>query len=459
MSRCTPIVPRSLLVLAAALGGREAQAGYVLVETAYEVLDVDGADVLRRAQHPAPDHFDADGGVMRRLTEVPGCRPSWMTLVRGTRDVVGRCTGATYLWEDGVPTALAVLPSLSYAVPLDANRSGTIVGRGGLLTGGGSVAWAWTADRGMEALPVVTTVDPTAEAHAITAGGLVVGVASGPDGSPWDARAALWSHVPGVGWSDAVSLGALGSGSGAESAAYAVNDQGIAVGASDADDGLTHAAGFFGGSVVDLGILPTSYHCAAQAITDDPSPRIGGVCSDQTGGTFRARGFLWEGGAMVDLEDALVPGQTFLNGSPANVYGAFGFLDDGAIYAVGNAGTGRYADTFLLLVDEEAPLAIREVTAPVAGGAVDATLSGATPGALVFLLAGSPSGSTRVPGCRGTDLPLRNPIIVASGTADAFGVVRMSFTVPPGLSGANGHFAAAEPAGCQVTARVEGVVE
>lgn len=234
--------------------------------------------------------------------------------------VVGTSGGRAVLWQATRPIDLGTLPGGTFAVALDINRRGVIVGWG-LTAGGESRALLW--QRG-----ALTELEPLAGANyaralAINDGGDIVGVS----GTEFGLRHA-------VRWIDGVPhrLFEIGDGSiagmnnlghvtghlhptrpfvwregmltelpllpGATSgAASDINDEGWVVGAVMSPFGLSRAVLWRDDVPFDIGRFPGS---AERAVASGVNQRGQIVGTADTADGF-SRAFLWDGGTLYDL--------------------------------------------------------------------------------------------------------------------------------------------------------------
>jgi probable HAF family extracellular repeat protein len=134
-------------------------------------------------------------------------------------------------------------------------------------------------------------------------------------------------------WRDGkpVDLGNLGGQF--QNAAFAINDRGQIVGASDiAGDTYQHAFFWQNGHMTDLGTLPGDVVSAAVAINN--KGQVTGVSEDASGQNLTA--FLWQNGVMYDL-NGLVAGQ-----SPLYLLHGFGINSAGELVGFAfNTNTGE----------------------------------------------------------------------------------------------------------------------
>lgn len=441
---------RSLIcVLSLGLPGA-AWADYVVIPILESPVDLSEGNLVQ-LDVSRGEVYDAPLGLNRLLDNPSGCTFAAPHAVNRVAQIAGYCNATPTVWDDGSTVDLPLLPSATSGRGLGINDDGLVVGwnsDGGFL----SKAFAWSADAGLAELTVPPRSFPQALANDVNSSGTVVGWATGTDADAWNIRAATWSFTPGVGWSVAASLGSLGADPSNGSEAVAINDAGVVVGFAETDGGDNHAAGFFGGGVVDLGTLPGDASSVATDINE--AFQVLGESSGPDG----LRAFLYEGGAMSALEDLLLPGQSFGPTPITQVEYGVAIDDDGVILA-GGAQTPGAGTRWFMMVPEDDPLTIRTSSRLVGFFTSSVTITGATPGRTVYLLAGRPTGSTSVPGCPHTRLPLRAPTLVASGTADAFGVVTLTFDVPPSATGSLASLAAAELSGCAVTDVAQVVVD
>ena len=122
---------------------------------------------------------------------------------------------------------------------------------------------------------------------------------SGPGILPILVHAVLWEN------NSVTDLGSLGGV--VNNVAYAINNRGQIVGASDlAGDNTGHAFLWQKGVMTDLGTLAGDFSSAAFGINDDG--QVVGLSCDQSG---NCRAFLWQNGVMTDL-NALAPPESSL---------------------------------------------------------------------------------------------------------------------------------------------------
>jgi probable HAF family extracellular repeat protein len=176
----------------------------------------------------------------------------------------------------------------------------------------------WTAGH-PKALPLYPD-DTEGAAFWMNNSGQVVG-ASGSC-APYDPRYALpLQPRHALLWRDGkpVDLGNLGGE--LENAAFAINDRGQIVGASDLPGDIhQHAFFWHNGHMTDLGTLPGDVVSAAVAINN--RGQVTGVSQDVNG---NIRAFLWQNGSMTDLNN-LIAGQ-----SPLYLLHGFGINSHGQI--------------------------------------------------------------------------------------------------------------------------------
>jgi probable HAF family extracellular repeat protein len=160
-------------------------------------------------------------------------------------------------------------------------------------------AVVWRPQRGkIEELPPFKG-DPIGAATAINDSGEVVG-ASGicaPVSPAIGAHALLWRH------GKATNLGGFGGKT--SNVAWDINNRGHIVGFSDlSGDTATHAFFWKGGRMTDLGTLPGDVYSFAFGINERDQ-----VVGESCDASFNCRAFIWQEGAMSDL-NALAPSST-----------------------------------------------------------------------------------------------------------------------------------------------------
>lgn len=121
------------------------------------------------------------------------------------------------------------------------------------------------------------------------------GQAVGTSGTCGPVSPAIGAHA--LLWKDGVAI-YLGSLGGAiDNLAYAINNQGQVVGASDLPgDTTTHAFFWQNGTMIDLGTLPGDFSRVAFSINNNA--QVVGQSCDVNG---NCRAFLWQKGVMTDL--------------------------------------------------------------------------------------------------------------------------------------------------------------
>ncbi len=139
---------------------------------------------------------------------------------------------------------------------------------------------------------------------------------SGPGIGPVLMHAVLWkNHLP-------TNLGNLGGSF--NNVAYAINNRGQVIGASDlAGDSAGHAFLWQNGVMTDLGTLPGDFISFAFAINDR-----GQVVGQSCDVNFNCRAFLWRNGGMSDLN-------TLTTGSPLYLISAADINSRGEIVGTG----------------------------------------------------------------------------------------------------------------------------
>jgi probable HAF family extracellular repeat protein len=228
----------------------------------------------------------------------------------------GACNGSNhscrgFQWRDGLMEPLGTLGGNNSA-SLGTNNHGLVVGLAEnntrdpacmppqVLDYEAVVWWGHAVHR----LPPVAG-DAIGAAIAVNDTGQIAGVTGmcgqGPGIGPVFVHAVLWQ-------SDSVTdLGNLGGAF--NNAAYAINDRGQVVGASDlAGDNTGHAFLWQNGVMADLGTVTGDSSSAAFGLNNN-SQVVGQSCNSDFS---VCRAFLWQAGAMTDL-NALIPGDSSLS--------------------------------------------------------------------------------------------------------------------------------------------------
>jgi probable HAF family extracellular repeat protein len=181
--------------------------------------------------------------------------------------------------------------------------------------------------------------DTASGAVAINKSGMIVG-ASGSCGSPfgssaWMAHAVLWKS----GSSSGTNLGNLGGT--VFNAATAVNDRGEVAGVSSLPGSAAyHAFEWHDGTMTDLGTLSGDLSSAAFGMNNK-----GQIVGQSCNASSTCRGFIWEHGAMTDLNMLLPPRSHF------NITYGGDINDNGAIVGYGNDTKSGRSPAFVLLPD------------------------------------------------------------------------------------------------------------
>ena len=225
----------------------------------------------------------------------------------------GACNGSNqscrgFRWRNGVMDPLGTIGGNNSAA-LGANNRGLVVGVAENSTQDPNcippqvldykaVVWRGGA---IHELPVVAG-DAIGVAIGVNDYNQVVGgsgmCGSGPGIGPISIHAVLWQN------NSVTDLGSLG-GAG-NNIAYAINNRGQIVGASDLPgDNTGHAFLWQKGVMTDLGTLAGDFSSAAFGINDNG--QVVGLSCDQSG---NCRAFLWESGVMTDLNALTPPGSS-----------------------------------------------------------------------------------------------------------------------------------------------------
>lgn len=183
------------------------------------------------------------------------------------------------------------------------NNKGDIVGVFNALNGNFAHAFLYSGGKATDLgyLPGGQQF-PQSSAFGINDAGKIVGWSSAAD---FDEIAAI---EQGGTWG---VLGALTQQFGNASVAYAINNGGDAVGFSFNSAGLSRAVLFSGGGVQDLGAIDGGDQSSAYGIND--KGQIVGYSFTSAGVTGVTRAFIYDSGAMSDLNDLTVlPGSVYL---------------------------------------------------------------------------------------------------------------------------------------------------
>jgi probable HAF family extracellular repeat protein len=240
-----------------------------------------------------------------------------------------------FVWRDGGMERLGTLGGNNSAA-LGANNRGLIVGTAENNTQDPACvppqvldyeAAVWRGNTIHELPPVPGSGDAIGAALAVNDNGQIAGgtgmCGSGPGMGPIFVHAVLWNQ------DSPIDLGGLGGAF--NNVAYAVNNRGQVVGASDlAGDNTGHAFLWQKGVMTDLGTLAGDFSSAASAINDS-GQAVGSSC-DASG---NCRAFLWQNGKMTDLN-------TLTSDSPLYLIGAADINSRGEIVGTGlNQNTGE----------------------------------------------------------------------------------------------------------------------
>lgn len=233
----------------------------------------------------------------------------------------GACNGSNqscrgFRWRNGLMEPLGTLGGNNSAAT-GANNHGLVVGVAENSTQDPNCvspqvldyeAVVWRGNTIHELSPVPG--DAIGAAIAVNNSGQIVGgtgmCGSGPGIGPTFMHAVLWkNHLP-------TDLGNLGGAF--NNVAYALNNRGQVVGASDlVGDNTGHAFLWQNGVITDLGTLAGDFLSAALAINDN-----GQVVGQSCDVNFSCRAFLWQNGVMTDL-NALTAGSPLYLISAADI--------------------------------------------------------------------------------------------------------------------------------------------
>lgn len=238
----------------------------------------------------------------------------------------GACNGSNqscrgFRWRDGVMDALGTLGG-NNSFASGANNRGLVVGSAENSTEDPNCIPPQVLDykpvvwRGgsIHELPLVSG-DAIGAAIAVNDKNQVVGASgmcgSGPGLGPIPVHATLWQN------GSVTDLGSLGGA--VNNIAYAINDGGQIVGASDLPgDNAGHAFLWQKGIMTDLGILAGDFSSAGFA--NNSNGEVVGLSCDQDG---NCRAFLWQRGVMTDLNALVSPSSSLylLNAQDINSRG------------------------------------------------------------------------------------------------------------------------------------------
>jgi probable HAF family extracellular repeat protein len=267
--------------------------------------------------------FDASG-----MTNLTANTPAISGQTNGINDageiagtqIVGGQSYAT-VWTNGVANAVGGAGSYAMAINDDGSVAGMLVKNGqgnAFVSQNGTVIDLGTFAGGFWSSAYGLNSDGQAAGYGMTANGTF--------------RAFIWT--PGQGYTTLATLG------GANGYALAINDAGMATGASQVGSGFIHAFVSNGSSIKDLGTLggSSSY---AYGINN-----LGNVVGYSLTGSNTMDGFLYEGGVMYDMNALLIdaPGWTITQ--------LYGINDSNQVVGVGILNGVEHA---VLLTDPPAP--------------------------------------------------------------------------------------------------------
>lgn len=238
----------------------------------------------------------------------------------------GPCNGSNqscrgFRWRDGIMDPLGTLGG-NNSFAAGANTRGLVVGSAENNTQDPDCIPPQVLDykpvvwRGgsIHELPLVAG-DAIGAAIAVNDRNQVVGASgmcgSGPGLGPIPVHATLWQNT------SVTDLGNLGGA--VNNVAYAINESGQIVGASDlSGDNTGHAFLWRKGVMTDLGTLAGDFSSAALA--NNSNGQVVGLSCDQNG---NCRAFLWQSGIMTDLNALTPPGSSLylLNAQDINSRG------------------------------------------------------------------------------------------------------------------------------------------
>jgi len=227
----------------------------------------------------------------------------------------GACNGSNqscrgFRWRNGLMEPLGTLGGNNSAAT-GANNHGLVVGLAENITQDPNCvspqvldyqAVVWRGDTIHELSPIPG--DAIGGAIAVNDNGRIVGgtgmCGSGPGIGPVFMHAVVWKNY------SPTDLGNLGGAF--NNVAYAINNRGQVVGASDLPGNNTgHAFLWQKGFMTDLGTLPGDFLSAALAINDN-----GQVVGQSCDVNFNCRAFLWQNGVMTDLNAIAVGSHLYL---------------------------------------------------------------------------------------------------------------------------------------------------
>lgn len=227
----------------------------------------------------------------------------------------GACNGSNqscrgFRWRNGVMEPLGTLGGNNSAAT-SANNRGLVVG----LAENSTQDTSCIPPQVLDYKPVVWH---GSQIHELPlAGGDAIGAATGVnDNNQIVGGSGMCGSGPGIGpisvhavlWQDSseTDLGNLGGA--VNNIAYAINNAGQIVGASDlTGDSTGHAFLWQKGIMTDLGTLPGDFFSVAFGINDNG--QVVGMSCDQSG---NCRAFLWQIGLMTDLNELTAPGSLYL---------------------------------------------------------------------------------------------------------------------------------------------------
>ncbi|MFW5652983.1 MAG: hypothetical protein ACOC0P_02965 [Planctomycetota bacterium] len=371
--------------------------------------------------------FSEFGGTPRGLND-----NGWVVGTGFVGDGDIRDDGRAILWRNGGVENLGVPAGATATEGEAVNDSGTVVGRAWYLEGNTRTykAVAWTSRGGWRVLEGLS--DRSSQARDINDAGDIIGISIDDQGR---LRDVLWENGTGT----PIDLGDVFE------LMWGIGDNGVIVGQFRNASNAPEAVIWENGVVTELGFLGNGLFGgpASSAWAVNSSNQVVGR---STGRLSSTAPFLWKDGVMIDLEH-LHDGEFEL------MLEARDINDAGEVLVIGLS-NGR--DRGFILREIPHPIGLSDPNPGIAGQQNTLSAKGVTPFGVCYFVAGFEtgdefSGQAQVPGCGDLFVNIRNPIILGTDVADAFGLAELTASAPSGLAGGQVLLMAVEPQACAIS--------